>query len=122
MFKKMLDGELTLKDTFWKFGIVGIFFLHLLLRIFGSMLAQKLSGITILNYYRTYFNPLKMDTGMVLLTVIYLVLLGIFIFYCISVMIGTWRSSAQYERSLWLRHISRLVMAVIVFFSLTSVF
>ncbi len=122
MFKKMLDGELTLKDTFWKFGIVGIFFLHLLLRIFGSMLAQKLNGVTILNYYRTYFNPLKMDTGMVLLTVIYLVLLGIFIFYCISVMIGTWRSSAQYERSLWLRHISRLVMAAIVFFSLTSVF
>lgn len=118
----MLDGELTLKDTFWKFGIVGIFFLHLLLRIFGSMLAQKLNGVTILNYYRTYFNPLKMDTGMVLLTVIYLVLLGIFIFYCISVMIGTWRSSAQYERSLWLRHISRLVMAAIVFFSLTSVF
>lgn len=73
MFKKLLDGELSLKDTFWKFGVVGLVFVNMLVRIFGSMLAQKLNGITILNYYRTYFNPLKMDSGMVLLTVLYLV-------------------------------------------------
>ena len=81
MFKKLLDGELSLKDTFWKFGVVGLVFVNMLVRIFGSMLAQKLNGITILNYYRTYFNPLKMDSGMVLLTVLYLVSLGILLFY-----------------------------------------
>ena len=100
MFKKLLDGELSLKDTFWKFGVVGLVFVNMLVRIFGSMLAQKLNGITILNYYRTYFNPLKMDSGMVLLTVLYLVSLGILLFYCVTVVLGTWRSSAQYDRSL----------------------
>ena len=24
MFKKLLDGELSLKDTFWKFGVLGM--------------------------------------------------------------------------------------------------
>ena len=41
MFKKLLDGELSLKDTFWKFGVVGLVFVNMLVRIFGSMLAQK---------------------------------------------------------------------------------
>ena len=49
MFKKLLDGELSLKDTFWKFGVVGLVFVNMLVRIFCSMLAQKLNGITILN-------------------------------------------------------------------------
>ena len=24
MFKKLIDGELSLKDTFWKFGVLGM--------------------------------------------------------------------------------------------------
>ena len=103
MFKKLLDGELSLKDTFWKFGVVGLVFV-------------------ILNYYRTYFNPLKMDSGMVLLTVLYLVSLGILLFYCVTVVLGTWRSSAQYDRSLWLRHLSRFLILVMVFYSVRSLF
>ena len=122
MFKKLLDGELSLKDTFWKFGVVGLVFVNMLVRIFGSMLAQKLNGITILNYYRTYFNPLKMDSGMVLLTVLYLVSLGILLFYCVTVVLGTWRSSAPYDRSLWLRHLSRFLILVMVFYSVRSLF
>lgn len=122
MFKKLLEGELELKDTFWKFGVVGLIFLNMIVKIFGSILAQKLSGVTILNYFRHYFNPLKMDSGMVLLTVLYLVCLGILLFYCVVIMMGTWRSSAQYERSIWLRHVSRILMAVMVFYTLSSVF
>ena len=122
MFKKLLDGELSLKDTFWKFGVVGLVFVNMLVRIFGSMLAQKLNGITILNYYRTYFNPLKMDSGMVLLTVLYLVSLGILLFYCVTVVLGTWRSLAQYDRSLWLRLLSRFLILVMVFYSVRSLF
>ena len=33
MFKKLLDGELSLKDTFWKFGVVGLVFVNMLVRI-----------------------------------------------------------------------------------------
>lgn len=122
MFKNLLEGELSLKDTFWKFGVLGLLFVNMIVKIFGSMLAQKLNGITILNYYRQYFNPLKMDSGMVLLTVLYLVCLGILVFYCVIIMMGTWRSSAQYERSIWLRHVSRILVAVMVFYTLASVF
>ncbi len=122
MFKKLLDGELSLKDTFWKFGVIGLFFINMLVRIFGSLLAQKLNGITILNYYRTYFNPLTMDSAMVLLTVCYLVFLGILFFYGVSIILAVWRSSAQYDRSLWLRHLSRFLIVVMVFYSVRSLF
>ena len=29
--------------------------------------------------------------------------------------IGTWRSSAEYNRSLWFRHLARIFMILIVF-------
>lgn len=122
MIKKLLDGEIDLKDTFWKFGVVGLIFMNMLLRIFGSMLAQKLNGLTILNYYSTYFNPLKMDSGMVLWTVVYLVTIGIMLFYCVVLLMGTWRSSAQYDRSIWLRHVARFLMVIMVFYSVRSIF
>ena len=76
MFKKLLDGELSLKDTFWKFGVVGLVFVNMLVRIFGS----------------------------------------------VTVVLGTWRSSAQYDRSLWLRHLSRFLILVMVFYSVRSLF
>lgn len=122
MIKKLLAGEIDLKDTFWKFGVVGLIFMNMLVRIFGSMLAQKLNGLTLLNYYSTYFNPLKMDSGMVLWTVVYLVTIGIMLFYCVVLILGTWRSSAQYDRSIWLRHVARFLIVIMVFYSVRSIF
>lgn len=121
MYKKLIGGELSLKDTFWKFGIMGILLMLFVVKVFGSLLAPKLGGISILRYYTTYFNPFKMDTAMVVYTVCYLTSLGIFLFYSISMLFAIWRSSANYERSAWLRHISRLIMFGFVYVSIRSV-
>ena len=51
MFKKLIDGELSLKDTFWKFGVLGMLAVHLVVKILGTMLFHKLRGLTILGYY-----------------------------------------------------------------------
>ena len=40
MFKKLIDGELSLKDTFWKFGVLGMLAVHLVVKILGTMLAR----------------------------------------------------------------------------------
>ena len=44
MFKKLIDGELSLKDTFWKFGVLGMLAVHLVVKILGTMLFHKLRG------------------------------------------------------------------------------
>ena len=51
MFKKLIDGELSLKDTFWKFGVLGLFTVHLVVKILGTRLFHKLRGLTIYAYF-----------------------------------------------------------------------
>ena len=112
MFKKLIDGELSLKDTFWKFGVLGTLTLHLLVKIFGKMLFHKLRGLTILSYYTT--RQYGLETSTVTLTILYFSSLCFLLFYCGSLIIATWRSSAEYNRSLWFRHLARIFIILIV--------
>lgn len=113
MFKKLIDGELSLKDTFWKFGVLGMLAVHLVVKILGTMLYHKLRGLTILGYYTT--RKYGLETSTVILTILYFSSLCFLLFYAGSMVIGTWRSSAEYNRSLWFRHLARIFMILIVF-------
>mgnify|MGYP001096020953 FL=1 len=113
MFKKLIDGELSLKDTFWKFGVLGMLAVHLVVKILGTMLFHKLRGLTILGYYTT--RKYGLETSTVILTILYFSSLCFLLFYAGSMGIGTWRSSAEYNRSLWFRHLARIFMILIVF-------
>ena len=113
MFKKLIDGELSLKDTFWKFGVLGMLAVHLVVKILGTMLFHKLRGLTILGYYTT--RKYGLETSTVILTILYFSSPCFLLFYAGSMVIGTWRSSAEYNRSLWFRHLARIFMILIVF-------
>ena len=113
MFKKLIDGELSLKDAFWKFGVLGMLAVHLVVKILGTMLFHKLRGLTILGYYTT--RKYGLETSTVILTILYFSSLCFLLFYAGSMVIGTWRSSAEYNRSLWFRHLARIFMILIVF-------
>ena len=113
MFKKLIDGELSLKDTFWKFGVLGMLAVHLVVKILGTMLFHKLRGLTILGYYTT--RKYGLETSTVILTILYFSSLCFLLFYAGSMVIGTWRSSAEYNRSLWFRNLARIFMILIVF-------
>ena len=113
MFKKLIDGELSLKDTFWKFGVLGMLAVHLVVKILGTMLFHKLRGLTILGYYTT--RKYGLETSTVILTILYFSSLCFLLFYAGSMVIGTWRSSAEYNRSLWFRHLARIFKIMIVF-------
>ena len=113
MFKKLIDGELSLKDTFWKFGVLGMLAVHLVVKILGTMLFHKLRGLTILGYYTT--RKYGLETSTVILTILYFSSLCFLLFYAGSMVIGTWRSPAEYNRSLWFRHLARIFMILIVF-------
>ena len=114
MYKKLIAGEFGLRDTFWKYGVMGTLLGLFVVKLFGSLLAPKLAGVSIYKYFTVYFNPLTMDTGIVVYTVCYLTSLFVFVAYNISMVLAVWRSAAAYERSPWLRHIARLMMLLIV--------
>lgn len=117
-----MSGELSLTDTFWKFGVLGLILGLFVVRFFGSMLAKKLMGISIYMYFTKYFNPLNMNTGVLVLTVCYLGCLVAFIWYTVVMMIGTWKSSAEYDKSIWLRHVSRILMLVMILICYNIIF
>lgn len=115
MFGNLVYGKFSLKETFWKFGVIGIFFCSVVTKIFKSFLMQKLNGVTISYYYTHYFSPLKMDNMILFLTIGYFVCLLALILYSIMVLFGIWRSSAEYDKSIWMRHIARLMILVIIY-------
>ena len=122
MLKKLMAGEFSLSDTFWKFGVLRLVIVVFVVRFFGSMLAQKLAGISLWLYFTRYFHPLKMNTGILVLAVCYLGCLAAFVFYSVVLVSGTWKSSAEYDKSIWLRHISRIMMLLMLFICYKMIF
>ena len=114
MLKKLMAGEFSHSDTFWKFGVLGLVIVVFVVRFFGSMLAQKLAGIRVWQNFKRYFHPLKMNTGILVLAVCYLGCLAAFVFYSVVLVSGTWKSSAEYDKSIWLRHISRIMLLIML--------
>lgn len=115
-----MNGELSLKDTFWKFGVLGLPVITLLVKILGKMLSGKLKKYSIVSYYLSPNNHIEFSTT--ILTVLYLSAVSFILFYAFSLLLGTWRSSAEYNRSLWFRHLSRLFMVMMLFTALKTTF
>ena len=115
MYKKLLAGELSLGEAFWKFGILGSLLGFFIVRVFGSILSPQLHGYSIYAYYTQYYNPLRSGSDILLSTVFYLTSLGIVCWYIFSVVLGVWRSSAEYDKSLLCKYASRGVMLFIAY-------
>ena len=119
MFKKLINGELGLFVTFWQFAVFGLLSIVVFTRIIGKILAHKLGKQTIISYLFSF----KVEEGITpFLIVLYLSLISFLLFYCCSIILGIWRSSAAYDRSVWLRHLSRAITVIFVFVSIKIVF
>lgn len=108
MYKKLIAGELSLGETFWKFGVLGSLLGFSIVWIFGGILVPQLHGYSIYTYFTQYYNPLRNGSDILLSTVCYLTSLGIFCAYLFSVVLGVWRSSAEYEKSVFMKYCSRI--------------
>ena len=73
MFGKLVYGKFSLKETFWKFGVLCIFALALISRIFKALLLHKIGGATIGFYYAHKFSFLNMDNAILFYTIAYFV-------------------------------------------------
>lgn len=122
MLKKLIAGELSLADTFWKFGVMGMCVCLFIIRFISGILAGKLHGVSIFTYFSKYFSFFNMNTSIVLLSFIYLICLAAFVWYSMVLLLGIWRSSSKYDKSIWLRHITRVVTLVLLFMCYQIVF
>jgi hypothetical protein len=116
MLGKLLYGRFSLKETFWKFGVLGGLCGALVMYIVKLLLKSQLGGRSIAVYYLHYFSPLNMNGTLMFLTLLYFLGALILCSYMIIVLFGVWRSSAEYDRSVWLRHIARLLTLVLIYF------
>ena len=121
MLKSLVNGELSLKDTFWKFGALALPLLSCVNYLCGSVLYPKLRGLSILNYF-IKVKPHAIEGTTVVLVLAYLTTLFILLSYSIIIIVAVFKSSATYDRSLWLRHLSRVLIIVIVYFSIQRFF
>lgn len=115
MFGKLVYGQFSLKETFWKFGVGGIFICALVTKIFNAFLTQKLNGLSLKIYYTQYFSPLKIDNAILFFTIAYLLTAFILCAYSVMVLFGVWRSAGQYDKSIWMRHIARLFILLVIY-------
>lgn len=114
MLSKLFKGELGLGITFWKFGILGLIICKLAVRLFGSLLASHLKGMTIVGYFMRGFHPIYSSKFSILWTLCYLSSLLIMFFYSWNILLAVWRSSANYDKSVWLSQLARLSMIVFI--------
>lgn len=117
-----MDGGMSLPDTFWKFGVLGLLTLNLLVKMFGNILLQHLHGFTIFEYFLSSARQFGIETSTAIITFLYLSGLMFLLFYTIIIVVGTWRSSAEYNRSLWFRHLARILVLLMAFFTLQTHF
>ena len=123
MFKKLLNGEFSLKETFWKYGIFGFLICNFLFIISQKLLHPRLLGYTIKDFYTVYVPRIaKVENFTVALTLFYIASICLIISYSYVMIMGIWRSSSEYNKSVWLRYVSRLIVLIIATISLKGIF
>lgn len=121
MFGNLFHGKYSLKETFWKYAFLWVFIISFITCVFKILLKHKIGNIGLVSYYTNVFSFLKMDNMALFLTIAYGALFLACLFYFIVVIFGVFRSSAEYEKSVWMRHIARILTLVIVYYAFLMV-
>lgn len=121
MLSKLFKGELSLAETFWKFGVLGLIALNFAVRIFGHLLNGHLQGRSIYNFFFHHFNPITSSKLSILWTLCYVSSLLILAAYSWNIMLAVWRSAKSYEKSPILAFLAKVGVVCMVFFVWSSV-
>lgn len=108
MLSKLFKGELSLAETFWKFGVLGLIILKLAVQGFGYLLNQHLQGRTIYNFFFYHFNPITSSKLSILWTLCYVSGLLVLAAYSWNIMVGVWKSAGNYDKSPILAFLARV--------------
>ena len=121
MLAKLFKGELSLAETFWKFGVGGLIVLKLAVQGFGFLLNQHLQGRTIYNFFFYHFNPITSSKLSILWTLCYVSGVLVLVAYSWNIMVAVWRSAKNYDKSPILAFLARVGIIAMVMFIWSSV-
>ncbi|MBQ8482277.1 MAG: hypothetical protein IJ532_07065 [Alphaproteobacteria bacterium] len=131
MLKKLANGELSLKLTFWVFGLLVyfIFFIFTSITHAGVLRyicpAGKTCSDNLIVYIFTHFIGLMMrgtQSGIMFYLIAHLLLSTSFIFYIYITLAGLWKSAASYEGAAFWAWSAKIIMVGIALASLKSIF
>ena len=114
MFKKMVAGELSMSETFWKFGVLLLLVLTFITKVFEKLFYMYSGGYDLLSFFRYKFTIVGSNQMPLLWALCYTSALMGLLFYVINYIGGLWRSSAKYERSSWLKNLVRLFACLLL--------
>lgn len=112
MFKKLMSGEFSYKEAFWKYGILGMILANIPNIISTKSLLVKLKGMGIFEYYTRYFS--LRDADIFIVTAFYFVSILILLVYGFVVIVAVWRSSEKYDKSISLIYLGRFLIIMLV--------
>ncbi len=121
MLSKLIKGELELKTTFWKYGILGLILLKLAVTFSHKLLSSYLNGNTLLVYFTKYFHPIYSPKLSLLWALCYVFSLLILTAYSWNIVVAVWRSAATYDKSVWLSFLARFFILLMLVWVWSSI-
>lgn len=128
MFKKLANGEYSLKITFWLFGVLGLFLLNIITNMTHNsvlrMICAKgaLCSQSVILYTLSHLVQIFLSGGRLMTALGVHILLGaVFVVYTYILLRGLWKSSASYEGRAFWAVCAKLVLVVWVLIGLKSI-
>ncbi|MFI3241142.1 MAG: hypothetical protein R3Y43_01080 [Alphaproteobacteria bacterium] len=112
MLKELLNKKIDLYKTFYGYGLFGLFIARLVVWVFNFWNTSALKGMSIINYYKYKFTPIGADMNAVFSTLFYLASIYGFVYYAIIVFKLVWKSCADFEKSLFLEFMARVLIVI----------
>lgn len=131
MLKKLAAGELSLRLTFWVFGLLGFFIFFVFTSITHAGVlrmicpaGQVCSRNLIFFIMSNFINLLMRGTqsGVMLYLTMHLLFSASFIFYMYITLSGLWKSAASYEGKAFWAWSAKIILVCLALFSLKSIF
>ncbi len=128
MFKKLANGEYSLKITFWLFGVLGLFLLSIITNTtHNSVLRQICAGgtlcgksvvlFTLSNIVSVFLGGGRLLTGIG----VHILIVTIFSVYAYILLRGLWKCSASYEGPVFWSFTAKTVLITLILLSLKSI-
>lgn len=128
MFKKLANGEYSLKITFWLFGVLGFFLLNIITNMTHNgvlrMICDKgaLCIKSVILYALSHLIQIFLNGGRLLTMLgIHVLISTIFVVYAYILLRGLWKSSASYEGHAFWPICAKLVLVCWTLIGLKSI-
>lgn len=130
MLKKLANGEYSLKQTFWLFGVFGILCFNLfanmthngVLRLicpYGKICSQSTIWFTLTNFANLLIGNLH--NGIISALVIHFIFGAVFVAYIIITTRGLWKSASNYEGSKLWNYGAKVILIALILLSIKSI-